>query len=71
MCVNAKSFYKVNAIEMTGNNYVSLPSDCEYAGSDIAVNVLRQFSDPTVGAIVVVGNAGGSAFVRMKDLNGG
>lgn len=70
MCVNVKSFYKVNAIEMTGNNYVSLPGDCDYVGSAIAVNVLRQFSDPVVGGIAVVGNAGGSAFVRIKDLSG-
>ncbi len=69
VCVDLKSFYKVNAIEISGNQYVPLPGDCENVGVDIPVNILRRFSDPVVGNVALVGNAGGSILVRMKDLN--
>lgn len=68
ICLSVRSFYKVNAIERTGNQLASLPDDCDHIGTDSRVNVLKTTSDPVVGMLHLVGNAGGTVYVRMSDL---
>ncbi len=69
ICLSVRSFHKVNAIEMTGNAYASLPSDCDHLGTDAAVKLLRTINDPVVGGVYMVGNAGGTVYVRVRDVH--
>jgi hypothetical protein len=62
ICSNPYSFFRVNAVERSGNPYAQFPSDCETVGADLPVNFIR-----SVNGLFMVGNAGGTAYVRQQD----
>lgn len=68
VCSEVRSFYKVNAIERTGNNYVPLPDTCLHIADTIPVTAVRNFGDPIVGDVVLIAIPGAQAYVREKDL---
>lgn len=63
ICGNPYDFFKVNAIERTGNHYASLPVGCETVGADVPVNFIRSSNN-----FLLVGNSGGTGWIRPRDF---
>jgi len=69
VCVNAKSFYKVRALEATGNMYAQMPQDCGRLGDIAEVYIQSTFHDPVVGDMTLISNDGGAVYIRRRDLD--
>lgn len=62
ICTNPNDFFRVNAVERSGNPYAQLPATCETVGANLPVNFIR-----SVNNLFLVGNEGGTAYVRIQD----
>lgn len=63
ICTNTYDFYRVNAVERSGNPYAQLPVGCETLGANLRVNFIH-----SVNGYLQVGNEGGTAWVRPQDF---
>jgi hypothetical protein len=63
ICTNPNDFYRVNAVERSGNPYARLPATCETLGANLPVSFSHY-----VNGYLQVGNEGGTAYVRVQDF---